>query len=353
MKLMKNITAEYRESIYIEIVELSREKVYIVKNSLDDKLYIKKILESKNYHVYKKMQELSIDNVPKIYEIIRQGDKLIAIEEYISGFSLKEILAERKIIPDSQVIQYILDLINIMEKLHSSRPAIIHKDIKPSNIMITNDGIVKLIDFDISRVHDSEKSTDTHILGTYGYAAPEQFGYNQTDIRTDIFSIGITMNMLLLGKLPTEELYQGPMSKIIAKCIHLDPDRRYQNLGELRRALLVIRKKNNIKDNRQVDDRLPGFRSNNIVFKTMGIIWYTFLFMLLIGIFDKESISKERISNIIFGLLLLSLTILYGGYRGISHRLFLIKSKNPLIKLLGYILYSLVLLIIFAMILPG
>lgn len=256
------------------------------------KYIYKKILEAQNYDIYKKVQSLSIPNVPKIYEIISLDDKLIVIEEYINGSSLKEILAESKIISGAKVIEYILSLINIIEEFHSASPPIIHKDIKPSNIMINNDGILKLIDFDISRIYRNDQSTDTHILGTYGYAAPEHFGFNQTDARTDIYSLGATMNKMLVGKLPADQLYKGDLSKIISKCIEIDPNRRYQDVTELKNEL--FKKKNKYErrnkqiNNNDLSSKLPGFRSGNSLLKILSFLWYGFLIMIALGFLSEE-----------------------------------------------------------------
>lgn len=347
---MENLTERYRISIYEEVAELSKEKVYIVKSSLDDKIYIKKVLPIENYEIYTEIKKLDILNIPKIYEIIDMNDQVVIIEEYINGHSLKEILDECKTLPEIKVVEYILDLIEILDGLYCNSSVIVHRDIKPSNIMISNDGILKLIDFDISRIHKTDKPADTNILGTYGYAAPEQFGFNQTDIRTDIYSIGATMNILLTGKLPVEELYKGKLSKIISKCIELDPNKRFQSTGELKNELLKRYRKYNIKNKSHENLKLPGFKSNKLVFKIMGFLWYTFLIMAALGFFDTEPISEERISNIIFTLFLFSLTLLYGNYRDINLKLPIINSKNLLIKLLGYVLYTIVLFILFGII---
>lgn len=345
---MGSFTEKYRLSIYTEVVEISKDKVYIVKSSLDDKIYIKKVLAIENYEVYKKIKDLKIKDIPKIYEIIKLDGSLVIIEEYINGSSLKEILDESKTLSEGEVIKYIIDLINILKELHSSKPVIIHRDIKPSNIMINNDNILKLIDFDISRVHKTNKSTDTIILGTYGYAAPEQFGFNQSDERTDVYSIGVTMNMMLTGSLPTEETYKGPLRKIIAKCIQLDPNKRFQTTKKLKDELLKEDKKDNKKLYNK-DSKLPGFKSNILFFKIIGSIWYIILAMSLLGFFEEEPISKDRIETIMLVIFMFLLTLLYGNYRDIKSKLPIISSSNILIRLLGYVIYTIGLFIVYGL----
>jgi len=270
---MEIISKNYKISLYEELVELVEDKIYIARSSLDDRIYIKKILAPENYEIYKELKGLNIDNVPKIYEIIKQDGQVIVIEEYINGKTLEDILNEGKLLTEKEVIGHILSLIEILDKLHCPSTNIIHRDIKPSNIMINNDGILKLIDFDISRIHKESKTTDTEILGTFGYAAPEQFGFNQSDIRTDIYSLGVTMNEMLTGKLPTEETYVGGLSKIISKCLEIDPDRRYQTTGQLKRALLKEHRRYQ-KGSRGKDySKLPGFRGRRLTFKILASLW--------------------------------------------------------------------------------
>lgn len=348
---MENMTEKYRLSIYTEIIELSKGKVYIVKSSLDDRIYIKKLLKVENYEVYKEIKELNISNIPKIYEAIILNDKLIVIEEYINGYSLKEMLDKSKVFGEEDVIKYMIDLIDILDGLHSSLLVIIHRDIKPSNIMISKDNVLKLIDFDISRVYKADKTTDTMILGTYGYAAPEQFGFNQTDARTDIYSIGATMNMLLTGKLPIEGLYKGNLSKVISKCIEVDSKKRFQNINELKNALLKEQKTPN-KQYAYREAKLPGFKSNILLFKVIGAIWYFILAMAILGFFEEESISKDRIISIILVLFFFALTLLYGNYKNIRSKLPLINSPNIFKVIFGYILYTLALIIVLFIMFP-
>lgn len=350
---MEKLTEKYRLSIYQEIIEISSHKIYIVKSSLDDKIYIKKVLEIENYEIYKEIKRLDIPNIPKVYEIIQIDDKAIIIEEYINGHSLKEILDRSQTLPEAKVIEHILDLIDILDRLYSGSSHIIHRDIKPSNIMINNDGILKLIDFDISRIYKSDKSTDTNILGTYGYAAPEQFGFYQSDSRTDIYSIGATMNILLTGKLPMEDLYSGKLSKIISKCIELDPKKRFQNIDQLKDELLKIYRRHNKKSKKNDKSKLPGFNSDKVFLKVIASLWYGILIMTSLGFFEGKPISEDQVLNIIIPLFLFCLTLLYGNYKDIRCKLPIINSKNPLIRLFGYLLYTMILFLIVGIIIPN
>ena len=135
--------------------------------------------------------------------------------------------------------EWTLGLCSAVGALHSA--GIIHRDIKPSNIMLTNDGIIKLIDFDASRIYKSYRKKDTRNIGTDGYAPPEQYGFAQTDERSDIFAIGVVMFELLTGGKSISELpaYNGLLKPVIEKCTRLAPEERYSTVDELKKALML------------------------------------------------------------------------------------------------------------------
>lgn len=112
----------------------------------------------------------------------------------------------------------------------------VHRDIKPENVIIRGREAV-LIDFDASRIFKSETNRDTQILGTTGYAAPEQYGITQTDERADIYSLGVLLNIMLTGKHPSRELASGRLGRIVQKCTMVNPEKRYKSALYLMEAL--------------------------------------------------------------------------------------------------------------------
>ena len=112
----------------------------------------------------------------------------------------------------------------------------VHRDVKPENIILRGKEAV-LIDFDAARFHKPELDTDTQILGTTGFAAPEQYGLSQSDIRTDIYAVGILINVMLTGQHPSKELAEGRMGWSVDRCTHVNPQRRYKNVLRLMEAL--------------------------------------------------------------------------------------------------------------------
>lgn len=151
------------------------------------------------------------------------------IEEYIEGSSLSEHLREGTFEP-FEAARIVRDLCCILNELHTQRQPIIHRDIKPSNIMIAKSGEVVLLDMNVAKWYNSEENEDTRLLGTRNYAAPEQVGYGMkaSSNKTDIYAVGILLNVMLTGKFPKEKPAQGKLWNVIERCISLDANSRYR-----------------------------------------------------------------------------------------------------------------------------
>lgn len=237
---MNNLANECTLSFYEELTPLNTAKTfYLVKNIQNDKLYVKKTLTAFHLDVYQRLKQTNTIHIPHIYEIISCGETCTIIEEYIHGDTLTTKLTNHIISP-AKVTEWMLALCQALKILHTCDPPIIHRDIKPDNIMISNDGILKLIDFNISRTYSPKQKKDTEYMGTAGYAAPEQYGYLQTDARTDIYSCGVLFNYMLTKELPSDTIAPSPYAAIIKKCISLDPKDRYQSVMELEYALQIL-----------------------------------------------------------------------------------------------------------------
>ena len=183
--------------------------------------------------IYRTLKNLAEPHVPEIYRLFERDGQLVVVEEHIDGQTLDEILTYQTLAVDENLATEILkQLCACLAVIHKA--AIVHRDIKPSNIMLTKNTDVKLIDFGIARKFKPESRADTEILGTRGYASPEQFGlfdFGQTDARSDIYSLGVTLKQLL------GENYHGQLLKILNRCTALDPSQRYQSVAELENAL--------------------------------------------------------------------------------------------------------------------
>lgn len=186
--------------------------------------------------VYQLLQRVAQPNLPTVYEVVESENKVTVLEEYINGITVSDVL-ESGLYNVRGVKKVISSVCDALEVLHTL--GIVHRDVKPENIMIANNGEVVLIDFDASRLYKPHRSEDTVFVGTAGYAAPEQFGIAQSDKRADIFAVGVLMNVMLIGEHPSKKLYKGKLKRVIEKCIQIDPNKRYQSVTELKQVLKI------------------------------------------------------------------------------------------------------------------
>ena len=143
------------------------------------------------------MKKINHPSLPRIVDIGEDDEFIYIVEDFFEGEALDRQLKIRKRFDEATVVEWAKQLCGILYYLHSLEPAIIYRDMKPANIIVTSDNIVKLIDFGIAREYKQDSGSDTSYMGTRGYAAPEQYGTSQTDARTDIYSLGVTLYHLL------------------------------------------------------------------------------------------------------------------------------------------------------------
>lgn len=270
---------KYLLSCYKEIDKISDKKeIYIVKNIDTDELFVKKILDLYSKPVYEALSSGNYPNTPKIVAIIEDENKLIVIEEYIHGKNLDQILRECGRLNQQDVINTAISLCDILSALHRQPHCIIHRDIKPSNIMISNDGVVKLVDFNAAKKYTCDKPEDTVLIGTKDFAAPEQYGFGHSEPRTDIYGIGSTINYLICGKSVNEQKISGVLAPIVHQCTQLDVDKRYENVEQLRNALIACKNSANFtsfkKSLSKTDFIPPGFRSGKLWKMLISILGY-------------------------------------------------------------------------------
>lgn len=172
-------------------------------------------------------------NLPEIFDSIDVDDGQIILEEYIDGITVAQVMQTGKY-RYWGAKKVLSDVCHGLSALHDR--GIIHRDVKPENVIIDKTGRVVLIDFNASR-KESTAAKDTVIMGTVGYASPEQLGLFQTDARTDIYAAGVLLNVMLTGKHPTEAFAHGRAGQIVRKCTALNPGDRYQTARKLQNAL--------------------------------------------------------------------------------------------------------------------
>lgn len=202
------------------------------------------------------LKKLEHPALPRLFDILEQDGRLYMIFDYINGVSLdKKLEAEGRIAPEI-VIEWAIQLCGALRYLHGQKPnPVIYRDMKPSNIILTSNGTLKLVDFGIAREYKPGSPSDTVFIGTRGYAAPEQYGTGQTGAASDIYSLGVTLHQLLTGKNPSEPPFglkpvryyddslPAALEAIIIKCTNEDMKDRYQSADELLAELEKLQNK--------------------------------------------------------------------------------------------------------------
>ncbi len=209
----------------LQVLHISeRSRVVLLRETETGEKRVQKELRGWN-PVYAQLKELSHPYLPTVYEVRREGEGMTVTEEYIEGANLASVSLSQR-----QLTKLLLELCDVLEFLHSR--GILHRDIKPSNLMLAADGHLRLIDFDAARQEQFQAEQDTQLLGTRGYAPPEQYGFAQTDTRSDIYALGVTFRQLL-GPLARKRRWR----KILRKCTALDPKDRYASVAQVKRAI--------------------------------------------------------------------------------------------------------------------
>lgn len=193
--------------------------------------YIQKELKFYDKALYQKIQSIKNTYLPKIYVIQENNGTLFLLEEYIQGETL-----ENKQFSEEEIKNIMHQLCCCLHGLHTLNPPIIHRDIKPENVIYHN-GKITLLDFGIARFQNKNKSKDTQILGTVGYAAPEQFGFEQSNPQTDIYALGKLMNYICNGSLDDQYGIPNDFKTVILKATQLDYKNRYANVHDMDLAI--------------------------------------------------------------------------------------------------------------------
>ena len=229
-------------SVYQDIEHIdNRPDIILVRHRETGEKYIKKLLTTYNRSVYDYLKDNPVTHMPVIHEIYESDNCLIVIEEYIEGKTIADIL-EEKAMSEDQAIDIGIDVCVILDVIHNLPTPIIHRDIKPSNIIITSEKETYLLDVNVAKWYDPDKADDTRYMGTRFYAAPEQVGYglSASSAKSDVYALGVLLNVMTTGKFPKEKRAVGELWNIIERCISLNSDDRY-NAAELKARLEELR----------------------------------------------------------------------------------------------------------------
>lgn len=377
---------ESRLSFYRELTVLDEKKnIVLVQDIRNSELCVKKTLDIYSRDVYEQLASVRIEGVPAVKECVADDGKLIVVEEYVQGRSLKQVLDEQGLLNEEQAYDIAVQLADVLVRLHQLEPAIVHRDIKPSNIIIEKNGHVNLIDFNAARHVNADKNEDTRMLGTVYFAAPEQFGFGQFDERTDIYGLGATINYIMTGDKPGAGIAECRFSDILKKCLMVDAKDRYQSAEELRGVLdmlnysivqdnrkkaetafgkdntiSIVRTYRNIRDiivkmyrkyqkrNYDIDTSwrrylLPGFRRLNVVYCLIALVWYAVIVWMTITFAVTDSKTGIPVTGgeltmykIAVFALLFGMTMWFGNYLNIRRKLPGMKKINVLSTILTF-----------------
>ncbi|MBC8075289.1 MAG: protein kinase [Chloroflexales bacterium] len=202
-------------------------------------------------HEAELLARLAHPNLPRVTDHFEESGKNYLVMEYVPGETMAAYIGRTGLPqPPERVFNWARQLCDVLEYLHTQKPPVIFRDLKPANIMITPQGSLKLIDFGIARIFKPGQAKDTQAFGTIGYSAPEQYGRGQTDARSDVYSLGVLLHQLLTGYDPTATPFRLPpasrvnpqlneaTSAALACATETDPDKRFGNIHELHDALL-------------------------------------------------------------------------------------------------------------------
>ncbi|NLT97589.1 MAG: serine/threonine protein kinase [Christensenellaceae bacterium] len=222
-------------------------ETFLVKQKDGEKLFVAKCYDKSLYsfvHESNILKALNHKGLPAFANEFQNDATICIVREFVEGKPVNQYITEKHL-SNQEIIGIGAALCNILIYLHGQQPPVIHRDIKPQNVIVKNDGQVVLIDFDIARVYNSASEADTQFFGTREYAPPEQYGFSQTNSRTDIYSFGILLRYMLTGserENPNVRIYK-PLARIIKKCTAFAPKERFTSAEMVKKALLAANPK--------------------------------------------------------------------------------------------------------------
>ncbi len=289
-------------------------KIYLVQHQETGKIYIKKILDVYNLDIYRMLQDHPLMGTPRIIECYEVEGKLHLIEEYISGSTLQEKM-DAGDISNRDILGYMLDLCQILLKLHNLRPAV-------------------LLDFNAAKVYSANRQEDTVLLGTKGYAAPEQYGFGSSSPQTDIYALGMVLKELLL----TCHSGSKDLHMIAAKCTQLDPENRYPSVHELMQEFLkILNPSLEEKTKKKYSENcLPGFRSHTLWKEFLASFGYFTVCYLCLSLDLKDTYGGALwFERVIVLLIMLTWIFICCNYRNVQRLIPLCKSPYRIVRYLG------------------
>ena len=346
-----DVDAELRLSFYREIATINQKHgVTLVQHLETKKVFVKKTLTIYDIEVFRYLMDHPVPGIPHIEELVETEGRLYVLEEYVSGISLQERLGEGPL-EEEEALSYLRQLCEILRPLHRLEPPIVHRDIKPANIIITSQKSIYLVDFNSAKEAREAKGRDTVLIGTVGYAAPEQYGFSASQPTADIYALGVLLNEMLTGAKPQEKRAPEPYFSIVDRCLQMEPANRYQNVDQLLKEIDRVERFRH-KVSFQWQALLPpGFRSRKPWRWLLALGWYS-LFTALSFSLTVEGGSPFKVTayRLLCFLIFLAETFWLGNYQKIWEYFPLSRSQSPLVRAVGVICWAVVIFFVLVMI---
>lgn len=270
---MNDTIGEYKLASYRKIKVLGeKNNLWLVEDTVKGKYFVLRELPVTSQKIYQELKQIKHPNIVEVKDVFHCYGYCYAVEEYLEWELLSDRIAGKSLsrIRAYSVAKQLFCALSALQEYN-----IVHRDIKPENIMIDSFGNVKLIDFDIARLFSEDKTKDTTLKGSRDYAPPEQFGFSQSDYRTDIYSLGVTINEIAVGELPEKKMCRGRLGAVVKHCTEFDPKRRFQTADQ---ALRYIRRKSK--------SRVAG----SVLVGVLFVVSLTVFFL-----FQKKELSPETL----------------------------------------------------------
>ena len=322
-------------------------KGVLVRHIESGQICVKKRLSAYNRELYRYLSGKDIPGIPHVYECLDDDDFIIVIEEYIPGQTLRRFMSEQGPLSEARATELIEKICFVLERLHGAERPIVCRDLKPENVILSTYDSIVIVDFDAAKFVRNE-AVDTVLMGTPGYAAPEQFGFAASDERTDVYAVGVFLNEMLTGCFPKERMAGGHLGRVVERSTSLDPKARYHTIADLRKDLrgLLYESDGNTDSSRRFLP--PGFRTHEWWKMILAILGYSMAIfvaiMFFLGVDNKE--EKPLSYNIalgVFWILLFCWTVAYlSDYLGVRRKMPArhIKSRGLRLYVHAFILVS-------------
>ena len=322
---MENLKEEYFLWSNKKLTDFGKD-TSLVKNEQSGEISVCKRING-NVAVYKKLLGVRSRVLSSVTNVFEFENNSYALIEYAAGRTLKSYIEDGRLFNERETAEITAELCDGLSTLHSN--GIIHRDVTAANVLISQDGAIKIIDYGIARMPRNDANKDTQILGTAGFAAPEQFGVAQSDERTDIYSLGVLINVMLTGKFPTDEMCKGYFANIVKRCISIEASKRFKSIKELKSY--ILRTGNTIEENtthKTCKKGIPGLRSKNpFVFVLSILVYFVAIFFAVVSVCISYEVGTVyaiiELVNIIFTTVLPYVLI---------HNIFDARDKLPLIR---------------------